>query len=193
MPASIRRWESALVERVAAGDDSALATIYDQFGALVYGIARRAVGPAAAVDVTQEVFATLWDQPERFLGDQRSLRTALAGLARRRAREFLVPSHGAVAGVALEQDGWPDAPVVSTPNIDESALALFAAARLRTALGQLPQHERDAIELAYTDALTFREVAVRLGTSETTATSRVRGGLERLARHLRDRGPVELA
>jgi RNA polymerase sigma-70 factor, ECF subfamily len=193
VPASIRRWESALVERVAAGDDSALATIYDQFGALVYGIARRAAGPAGAVEITQDVFATLWDQPERFLGDQRSLRTALASLTRRRARELHGASHGAVAAVPLEHDAWPDAPMVSTPNIDESALALFAAARLRHALEQLPPHERDAVELAYADTLTFREVAVRLGTSETTATSRVRSGLERLARQLRDRGPVELA
>lgn len=193
MPASIRRWESALVERVAAGDDSALATIYDQFGALVYGIARRVVGPAGAVEVTQDVFVTVWDHPERFIGDQHSLRTALAGLARRRARELLGAPHTALDGVSATHDGWPDTPVVGTPNIDESALALFAAARLRTALEQLPQLEREAVELAYTDGLTFREAAVRLGTSETTATLRVRSGLDRLARQLRERGPVELA
>ncbi len=192
MPASIRRWESALVDRVAAGDESALATIFDQYGALVYGIAGRMLGPVEAVEVTQDVFDAVWDHPEQFSDDQRPLRTILAALARRRVRDVLrvsrVTPHAAMSG----HTDWSDVPPVVTPNVDESASALFTAARVRGAFEQLPEHEREAVELAYDDALTFREVAVRIGTSESVATTRVRSGLERLDRQLRDRGPVGL-
>lgn len=193
MPASIRRWESALVARIAAGDNSALATIYDQFGALVYGIACRTVGPAAAIDVTEDVFAALWDHPDQFIGEHRSLRTGLATLARSCARDVLLGSRASAGHVAVEGGIWSDAPLAAPPNIDEAASALFAAERLRTAFELLPDHERQALELAYVDRLTFREVAVRTGTSESTATWRVRQALERLARQLHDRGPVGLA
>jgi RNA polymerase sigma-70 factor, ECF subfamily len=191
VPASIRRWESALVDRVAAGDDSALATIYDQFGALVYGIACRVAGSAAAVQITQDVFAAVWDHPEQFTGEQRALRTGLASHTRRRAREVLSARRSSVRAISGASDGWLDAPFAIAPDIDEAALAMFAADRLRTALAQLPHDEREAVELAYRDGLTFRELAVRMGTSEEAAVSRLRMGLERLARALGDRGRVD--
>ena len=61
-----RVWERSMVARIAAGDDSALAAVYDQYGPLVHGIAVRLVGSNTAADVSQEVFVALWEHPERF-------------------------------------------------------------------------------------------------------------------------------
>ncbi len=193
MPASIRRWESALVDRVAAGDDSALATIYDQFGALVYGIALRAAGCDGAIAITQDVFELLWDHPEQFVAGQGSLRTGLATVTRRQAREFLRTRKGTASTDTRHSDDWLDAPLVPVPDIDEAAIALFAAERVRGALDQLPAHQRESLELVHLEGLTFRELAIRTGTAEASATALVRRGLDRLARELPDRGPVGLA
>jgi RNA polymerase sigma-70 factor (ECF subfamily) len=190
VPASIRRWESVLVDRVAAGDDSALATIYDQFGALVYGIACRIAGAGAASDLTQEVFEILWDHPDQFVGDHCTLRTRLATLTRHHARETIRTRRCTSNAGFQHPDGWLDAPLGPAPNIDEAAHALFAAERVRVALELLPPHQRESVELVHVEGLTFHELAVRTGTSEASATSRVRLGLDRLARELRERGSV---
>ena len=85
----VAAWERAMMLRVAAGDSEALAAIYDQYAALVHGIARRLVGEAGAPDVCQEVFIALWRQPDRFDSAKGSLRTFLATIARRRSVDAL--------------------------------------------------------------------------------------------------------
>src|SRR4051812_16488255 len=49
--------DGLLMARIAAGDDEALGEVYDRFGSLVYGVARRVTGnSASAEDVVQEIF-----------------------------------------------------------------------------------------------------------------------------------------
>jgi RNA polymerase sigma-70 factor (ECF subfamily) len=170
-------WEAALVERIAAGDDSALAAVYDQYSAVVFGIAVRLVGPAHAADICQEVFLSMWDHPERFDPTRGSLRTFLVTIGRRRCIDHL-------------RRGYATRPVTE-PNVDEAAMALVAGQRVRDAVSRLPDAQRRAIELAYFDGLSFREVAVATGASEGTAKSRIRLGLQRLAAELRTHEEVD--
>lgn len=172
-------WERRLIARIAAGDDLALATIYDQYSALVHGIAARLVGRDAAVDICQEVFVGLWDRPERFDPERASLRTFLVMVTRRRCIDQIRRTTRRAA-----REGRVGQPTGVVPNVDEAALALIAGERARRALAALPAAQREAIELAYFEGLTFREVAVRTGASEGTAKSRIRLGLRRLAADL---------
>ena len=70
------------------------------------------------------------------------------------------------------------------PNVDEAALALVAGDGIRAALEALPDSQRRAIELAYFNGLTFRQVAEATGATEGTAKSRIRLGLRRLGEQL---------
>ena len=173
-------WEAQLVERIAVGDDSALGTIYDQYGALVHGVALRLVGSDAAADICQEVFVSLWNKPERWNPERGSLRTFLVVIARRRAIDHL-RSHG--RRTANEQRAHGSSPA-SAPNVDEAAIALAAGDGVRRALAALPDAQRRAVELAYYGGLTFRQVAEATGASEGTAKSRIRLGLQRLREQL---------
>jgi RNA polymerase sigma-70 factor (ECF subfamily) len=94
--------------------------------------------------------------------------------------------------VAREQRAT-GATAVVVPNVDEAALALIAGERARRALDSLPAAQREAIELAYFEGLTFRDVAVRTGATEGTAKSRIRLGLRRLAAELGSSGEVARA
>ena len=58
------------------------------------------------------------------------------------------------------------------------------SAKVRSALEQLPEAERAAIEVAYFEGYTYREVAARLDVPEGTVKSRIRSGLRRLHREL---------
>ncbi len=59
--------DALLASRLAAGDDHALAEVFDRFGAAVYGAALRISGDAtSAQDVVQDVFVELWRNPDRY-------------------------------------------------------------------------------------------------------------------------------
>ena len=53
-------WERGLRDRLIAGDESAVADLYDQYASFVFGLARRVTGDrTAAEDVTQDVFVAV--------------------------------------------------------------------------------------------------------------------------------------
>lgn len=185
----VRKWERGIVARIVAGDDSALAAVFDQYGALVHGVAARLVGRDAGSDICQEVFVQLWEHPERFDAGRASLRTFLAVLARRRAIDQLRRFGRRAANE--DRSGRQTMSVV--PNLEESAMSMIEAERVRAAVQRLPDDQRRAIELAYFEGLTFREVAVATGAQEGTAKSRLRLGLNRLASALGSEGVVEWA
>jgi RNA polymerase sigma-70 factor (ECF subfamily) len=86
---------------------------------------------------------------------------------------------------AIKEASRPD----TTPDVEEMAMALVTAERVRTALATLPDDQRRAIQLAYFGGKTYRQVAEVLGIPEGTAKSRLRLGLRRIADALDDEAP----
>ena len=171
------QWERTTRDRLIAGEEGALNEIYDQFSSFVYGLALRVIGDArAAEDVSQDVFVTVWERPGAFDPDRGSLRTWLGTLAHRRAVDH-VRREEARRRRAIKDAARP----VSTPDVEEMALALVTAERVRSALDTLPDEQRRAIQLAYFGGKTYRQVADVLGIPEGTAKSRLRLGLRRIA------------
>ena len=171
------QWERTTRDRLIAGDEGALNEIYDQFSSFVYGLALRVIGDArAAEDVSQDVFVSVWERPDAFDPHRGSLRTWLGTLAHRRAVDH-VRREEARRRRAIKDAARP----VSTPDVEEMALALVTAERVRSALDTLPDEQRRAIQLAYFGGKTYRQVAEVLGIPEGTAKSRLRLGLRRIA------------
>jgi RNA polymerase sigma-70 factor (ECF subfamily) len=183
-PASGADWERSLRSRLAAGEEHALTDLYDQFGSFVYGLAARVIGDrTAAEDITQDVFVTLWERPELFDPERGRLRTFLGTLAHRRAVDYVRREEAARRRTARES-----ALARTVPDVDEMAMALANAERVRAAVNALPAEQRDAIQLAYFAGKTYREVAEVLGIPEGTAKSRLRLGLRRIADALEAHG-----
>jgi RNA polymerase sigma factor (sigma-70 family) len=182
-------WEQAMMGRVLVGDERALASIYDQYSSLVYGIAQRLLGATAAADITQQVFLQLWERPDAWAPERGTLRTFLAVVARRRSVDMLRGSSRSERRERVASSRLP----VPVPDVDEAAMAMIASERVHQAVETLPAEQRQAIELAYFGGLTFREVAVATGVAEGTAKSRLRLALKRLALALNDEGTVETA
>ena len=180
-------WERTIRERLMAADDDALGELYDQFGGFVYGLAARVIGcRTAAEDVTQEVFLSLWEKPEQFDPERGRLRTFLGTLAHRRAVDYVRREE------AKRRRADREAQFARTvPDVDEMAMALVAAERVREAVEMLAPEQRQAIQLAYFGGRTYRQVADQLGIPEGTAKSRLRLGLKHIAEVLEAQG-VEL-
>jgi RNA polymerase sigma-70 factor (ECF subfamily) len=175
--------DGALVVAIGRWRQEALAEAYRRHGGAVYALARRVLNDAtAAEEVVQEVFLRLWNQPDKFDPGRGSLRSYLLAQTHgrsvdqlrsetsRRKREEREARSTAEAGYDIEHEVWD----------------LAVADRVREALGELPDDERRAIELAYFAGHTYREVAVLLDAPEGTVKSRIRTGLKRLRGGLAD-------
>src|SRR6187431_1870207 len=78
--------DQRLVARVRAGDEQALARLYDRYSGLVFGLARKVTGTVAvAEEITQEVFVHFWEHSDRFDADRGSLRAYLGSITHRRS------------------------------------------------------------------------------------------------------------
>jgi RNA polymerase sigma factor (sigma-70 family) len=181
--------DGELRDRLVAGEESALAELYDRFAPLVYGLAVRVTGNrVGAQDVTQEVFIQVWEHPSRFDPKRGSLRSWLGVITHRRAVDWVrreVAHQRIMASVADQADPDRTAPL---PGPADTVVAADTRAQVRLAVEALPKPQRDAVRLAYFEGYTYRQVAVMLGIPEGTAKSRVRLGLAALGRRLTQAG-----
>lgn len=175
--------DQLLYERIQAADEGAFAELYDRYSELIH---RVAVGllrdGAAAEEVTQDVFVSIWTNPAAYQPSRGSVRTWLTMLARRRAIDAI---RAAERRQRLTTAAYSDVPPGPTQP-DEAVLASDLVAAVRTAVDALPDTQRTAILLAYHDGLTAVQISDRLGIPEGTAKWRLRAGLQRLARRITD-------
>jgi len=170
--------DALLAARLAAGDDHALAEVFDRLAPAVYSGALRVLGhDAAAQDVVQDVFVELWCHPGRYDPDAGPLRAYLTMQARHRAVDLVRSELRRVARQERSsrlEPGHPD------PSPCEQMMASQTAAAVRAAIEMLPESQRRIVELAYFRGLTCREAAKAAGIPEGTAKSRLRLALAKL-------------
>jgi RNA polymerase sigma factor (sigma-70 family) len=174
--------DEALVALVARSDESALAELYDRVGGTAYGLAYRVLrDEALAEDAVQEAFLGLWRGAGSFLPERAKASTWILTLVHRRAVD-LVRREQRRRAEPIE--GAPEPAVGSA---EEAAWLRLDRERVQAALAQLPDQQREAIELAYYGGYTQSELAERLGQPLGTIKSRMFSGLTRL-RELLDEG-----
>ncbi|MGQ0648186.1 MAG: sigma factor-like helix-turn-helix DNA-binding protein [Gemmatimonadaceae bacterium] len=152
--------DAQLVARIAAGDERALGSLYDTYGAVVFGLAVAITqNHTSAESVVAEAFATVWRDARSFEPGRRSAFAWLSSLVR-----TLALADRDARGVKLEQVVTADSP--TTP--------------VAAALARLSRPQRAAVELAYFRGLSRRDIAAVLGESEITVGVYLRSGIEAL-------------
>lgn len=175
--------DAALVVAIGRWREEALAEAYRRHCGAVYGLARRVVrDDGLAEEVVQEVFVRLWTAPDRFDPERGSLRTWLLSQAHGRSIDRL--RSDAARRQREERDAQRTA--AGGYDLEREAMDLVVSERVREVMNSLPEPERHALELAYFDGYTYREVAVILDVPEGTIKSRIRAGLKRLRADLID-------
>jgi RNA polymerase sigma factor (sigma-70 family) len=168
--------DEALVALVARSDELALAELYDRFGRVAYGLARRIVrDDDLAQDAVQEGFLAAWRSAGRFVPERAKASTWLLTLVHRRAVD-LVRREERRRAEPLEEA--PAAPAGA--ETDEAVWLRLERERVQGALRALPDQQREAIELSYYGGFTQSELADRLGQPIGTIKSRMFSGLGRL-------------
>jgi RNA polymerase sigma-70 factor (ECF subfamily) len=173
--------DEAVVALLARSDEEALAELYDRFGRVAYGLAFRILRDAAlAEDAVQDGFMTAWRTAARFMPERAKASTWLLTLVHRRAVD-LVRREDRRRTETLDHD-------VEQPggSVEQDAWLRFERERVQAALRQLPDQQREALELAYYGGFTQSELAERLGQPIGTIKSRMFAGLSRLRELLSD-------
>jgi len=162
--------ESALIARIRAGDESAMADLYDRYSGIVYGVALRVLGnTTASEDVLQEVFLQLWRNPLAFDAERGRLPAWLAVIARNRAIDHLRKRP--------PEDDIDDLAISTGVNLENAAAQKQAVDKVRGALAQLPAEQRRLLELAFFEGMTHSEIAAKTGEPLGTIKTRIRSGL----------------
>ena len=168
--------DEAIVALCGRSDEVALAELYDRYGGIAFGLARRVLrDDALAEDAVQEAFLAIWRGAARFLPERGKASTWILTLVHRRAVDLVRREE------RRRTEALPDAdqPVGAGAADDELWLRLERE-RVQAALAKLPDPQREAIELAYYGGFTQSELAERLGEPLGTIKSRMFTGLARL-------------
>lgn len=183
--------DDVLVQRVADGDARALEQLYDRYARPVFSLALRMLGdPAEAEELLQETFLRLWQQAARYDARRGSFGSWLMSIAHNLAVDALRSRSRRPQRADFVELGH--LPLTET---DEATIAHEAAEvselrdRVRQAMAQLPEPQRQAIELAYFAGLTHSEIAAVLGEPIGTIKTRLRLGMQKLHLLLRDHAP----
>ena len=173
--------DEAVVALVARSDETALAELYDRFGRAAYGLARRMLrDDSLAEDAVQEGFLAVWRNAAKFMPERAKASTWILTLVHRRAVDIVRREQRRRA------DSLELAPEPTSAAADESAWLRLQRERVQAALSQLPDQQREALELAYYGGFTQSELAERLGQPIGTIKSRMFTGLARLRELLAD-------
>ena len=166
--------DTDLLVRVAERDREAFELLYERYVRPVFGLAlRRLRDRQRAEDAVQETFAAVWRSAQSY----RPERGPAAPWLYTVARNAVVDKQRA----KVEQP----AEVPDTPSGEagpaERAETSFVSWRVHRALEELPEKEREVLELAYWSELSQSEVAAYLHIPLGTVKTRTRSALARLA------------
>ena len=178
--------DELLINRIAAGDASALAELYDRFAPRVLGLLGKMLPSRSdADDVLQEVFWQVWKNAARYDSQRGSPAVWLLVMARSRALDALRRKK---ASVPLEDFAEPSAwnPPANELERQESS------ERVRQVLAALTAEQQQAIRLSFFGGLTHPEIAEKLDTPLGTVKTRIRLGMKRLRTVLADQAPGPL-
>ena len=171
-----------LLDRIAAHDEAALKTLYEQTSSKLFGLALRVLGHRDwAEDVLQEALITIW----RVAGDYRAslsppmawmgliVRSRALDLLRRRSADRAHLTHELDDEMAHGIEG-------DSPNPMDTTQASEQAFALHQCLGRLENKQREVVILAYLRDLSHGELAEQLRLPLGTVKTWIRRGLDQL-------------
>jgi RNA polymerase sigma-70 factor (ECF subfamily) len=178
--------DDQLVLRIAGGEAAALEVLYDRYVRQCFGLALRMVNePALAEEVVQEVFLKLWSRPDSYSSQKGAFVSWLLSLVHHRCVDEL--RKRSRNDIALETE--QPLSVINTrpdpqPDPSEQVWVLEQQRVVRQALVELPENQRQVLELAYFGGLSQSQIAERLSQPLGTVKTRMRMGLQNLRRLL---------
>ncbi len=179
--------DEALMRAVANGNAAALTTLYDRYGAILKALIIRVVhDDAEADDLLQEVFMQVWQQAGNYSSAKGKPLGWIVTLTRRRAIDRLRKRQAYCrakdrfeVSVERQPESWVHNRI--DDDILNEDLRTFLFARINV----LPPFQRQAIEMAFFQGMSQREIAIATDTPLGTIKTRLELGLRKLSESVR--------
>lgn len=192
MTGELQRLDDAeLVTLTGQGEVRALEVLYDRYARAAFAFAVRIVGdPLEAEEILQEAFLRVWQQANRFQHARGSFASwllsithnlAIDALRRQQRRPQRADMVDFFEVLRTEVDTAVD--------LEEAAVVAELRQQVQAAMAQLPERQREVLELAYFQGLTQREIAELLDEPLGTIKTRMRLGLQKLQEALQAQRP----
>jgi RNA polymerase sigma-70 factor, ECF subfamily len=171
-----------LLRRVAQRDVDAFATFYDQTRSRVFGMVTRVLrDPGYSEETTQDVYLQVWRSAGSYDPTAGSPLAWLLTLAHRRAVDRVRSEQAGSARESRYGAATVEPPV---DHVAEAAINHDERRRVTACLDSLTEVQREAIQLAYYDGMTYVQVSERLSANLATIKSRMRDAIRGLRRCL---------
>lgn len=178
---------AGLLARIAVGDQSALAELYDASSAKVFGLAMKILGDhAAAEETTLDVYTQVWRRISTYDAERGTPGSWLMTLAKHRAIDrfrssYLERGRQVPLEQAAELPGCGDTPEQYSAGLERQRL-------VQDALATLSAEQRQAVALAYYWGMSQSEIAEQLKLPLGTVKTRIRLGMIKLREVLAPHG-----
>jgi RNA polymerase sigma-70 factor, ECF subfamily len=168
----------ALLRRVAQQDVEAFAAFYDNTRARVFGLVVRVLrDPGYSEETTQDVYLQVWRSASGYDPSAGSPLAWLMTLAHRRAVDRVRSEQA-----ASQRESRYGAANVELPadRVAEAVISSDERRQVTECLGALTYPQRECIQLAYYEGLTYVQVSERLSANLATIKSRMRDAIRGL-------------
>ncbi len=169
---------AALIKRVASGDESAFATLYDTTCELIYGLLLQLLGNAeTAEQILAATYQEVWEQAVTYDDEHEKPMTwlitmahgnAIARLRANNQEQGRQTCRPVTAGCAMPTDSETDGIISDKQRVIRSAFAALSPA------------QQQVIELAYFSGLRQTEIAAHLNLPLRSVQMEMRAGMMRL-------------
>lgn len=174
-----------LIERAQRGDGPAFEQVVSRHRSQALNLAARICGRGDAEDAVQAAFLSLWRNLDGYSPERASVKAWLLSIVRNRAIDVLRARPDAVVG-SIETRGEQEDPVRT-----ESIVARREqSAEVRRAVAELPEPQRQVLELAYFREFSQSEIASALRLPLGTVKGRARLGMRKLPGRLAAMAPA---
>jgi RNA polymerase sigma-70 factor (ECF subfamily) len=171
-----------LLRRVAQRDVEAFAAFYDHTRARVFGLVTRVLrDPGYSEETTQEIYLQVWHNAEGYNPSAGSPLAWLMTLAHRRAVDRVRSEQ---ASTQRESRYGAANVEIAADRVAEVVISRDERRQVAECLGSLTDPQRECIQLAYYEGLTYVQVSERLSANLATIKSRMRDAIRGLRKCL---------
>jgi RNA polymerase sigma-70 factor (ECF subfamily) len=170
----------SILQRIAAGDSTAVEDCLKKYGGLVWSLARKMLRNSDdAEDAVQEIFVDVWKNAERFDETKSSETTFIAMIARRRLIDKIRHSNRRITADSLD-----DVLLEPFTRADKDLQLGIEAREAAVAMRNLRPEQQQVLRLSIVQGMSHQEIADATGMPLGTVKTHARRGILQVREHL---------